>query len=120
MNKVTLSGRLTKDIELKQSKDVQYARFSVAVNKDRREGVDFINCVTFGKQAEAMAKYCQKGRMLLIDGRLQVSQNNGRTYYTVVATQVEFLAKAKNDQSNGQLDVETVPVDELVDQDLPF
>ncbi|MHA8138681.1 single-stranded DNA-binding protein [Lactobacillaceae bacterium Scapto_B20] len=116
MNKVTLSGRLTKNVELKNSKSVQYAQFSVAVNQDRRDGVDFINCVTFGKQAEAMAKYCHKGRMLLIDGRLQVSRNNDRTYYTVVASQVEFLAKAKNDQS----DDPTNAVPAVDDEDLPF
>ncbi|MBW1606443.1 single-stranded DNA-binding protein [Lactobacillus sp. Sy-1] len=99
MNKTILLGRLTKDVTLSSSKDTQYAQFSIAVDRDRSDGVDFINCVVFGKQAEALARYCSKGRQILVEGRLQVSNNKNRTYYSIVSEHIQFLAAPKGNSS---------------------
>ena len=80
MNQVVLMGRTTADIELKEygNEGGVRATFTLAVNRrNRNDGADFIYCVIFGKRAEALAKYVQKGTQILINGRL-----NSRTYET--------------------------------------
>lgn len=80
MNKVILMGRLTKDPEMRYSQGaepVAIARYTLAVNRSfKREGepdADFINVVAFGKRGEFAEKYFQKGQMVAVVGRLQVS-----------------------------------------------
>ena len=89
MNKVHLIGRLTRDPELKYTQTTEpiaVTRFSVAVNrkykKDGEQEADFINCVSFGKQAEFVEKYFKKGQQIAICGRIQTGSykdNNGNT-----------------------------------------
>ena len=71
MNKVQLTGRLTRNPEIRYSQSaepVAVTRFGVAVNrkfkKDGEQDVDFINCVVFGKLAEFIGKYFTKGKMI--------------------------------------------------------
>ena len=82
MNKVILIGRLTRDPEIRYSQSaepVAIARYTLAVNKRfKKEGepdADFINCVSFGRQAEFTEKYFKKGMQIAVSGRLSV-----RTY----------------------------------------
>ena len=62
MNKVELLGRMTKDIELKKGKnDNIYGVFTLAIpRKENKEMTDFIDCIAFGKLAEALQKYTEK------------------------------------------------------------
>ena len=68
MNKVILMGRLTRDVEMRQTPNgVSLARFSIAVNrrfagKDAQQQADFINCVAWRQTGEFIARYFQKGR----------------------------------------------------------
>lgn len=77
INKVFISGNLTRDCEKKGSKDNPVVLFSVAVNervKDGDEWVDkpnFIDCKAFGKYAAVMAPSLVKGAHVVIEGRLQ-------------------------------------------------
>ena len=73
MNKVILSNtRLVRDVDVKESKDLVIARFTVACNRTfDREKSDFINCVAFGKRAETIAKYFCKGSLINLEGRIQ-------------------------------------------------
>ena len=79
MNIVTLTGRITKAPEGRQTNDGQsVCSFTVAcdrVYRDRQGNVqreaDFINCVAFGNQASFILRYVQKGNMLAIQGRIQ-------------------------------------------------
>ncbi len=97
MNLVVLTGRLTRDPELKYGQSGKaYCRFSVAVDRAFQKGeADFINCVAFGKTAELIGEYLRKGRRAGINGRLQMNRYeiNGekRTTYDVVVDQIEFL-----------------------------
>ena len=81
MNKVILSGRLTKDPEISSSASgTKFARFSIAVpRKYKKTGepdADFFNCSTFGKTAEFVEKYFKKGNKIEVSGRLE---NNSYT-----------------------------------------
>lgn len=78
-NKVILMGNLTKDPELKTIPSGQtVASFSLAVNRswknaagEQQEAVDYIDCNAWGKAGELISQYMQKGRALLVSGRLQ-------------------------------------------------
>lgn len=102
INRVVLVGRLTKDPELKYTQSgVAVTRFTLAVNRTftnqqgQREA-DFVNCVTWRKQAENTANYLRKGSLTGIEGRIQTSNFEGkdgnRVFMTeVVADSVQFL-----------------------------
>ena len=102
MNLVVLNGKLTRDPELKFGQSGKaYSRFSIAVDRPfqssadkNSQTADFINCVAFGKTAEFIGEYFRKGRKILLNGRLQMSQyeSEGKkiTTYVVIADSVEF------------------------------
>ncbi|MFC7366327.1 MULTISPECIES: single-stranded DNA-binding protein [Bhargavaea] len=102
INRVVLVGRLTKDPELKYTQSgIAVTRFTLAVNRpftnQRGErDADFINVVTWRKQAENVANFLHKGSLAGIDGRIETSSFDGqdgkRVFMTeVVADSVQFL-----------------------------
>lgn len=114
MNNVSLIGRLTKDVEIKNTaKGDSVGSFTLAVNRSftnqsgEREA-DFINCVIWKKPAEALAKYTQKGSQVGIEGRIQTrnyeNQQGTRVYVTeIIVSQVTFIGSnnsGQNEQSN--------------------
>ncbi len=78
-NKVILMGNLTRDPELRTTPSGQnVASFSLAVNRtwrnangEQQEAVDYIDCSAWGKPGEVITQYMQKGRPILVSGRLQ-------------------------------------------------
>ncbi len=71
MNEIHLTGRLVRDVELRQTTNANpYVWFTLAVNgkkdKNGNDSTDFITCQCWGKPAELMATFGQKGRRLLI------------------------------------------------------
>lgn len=109
MNKVFLSGRLTRDPEVKYSQsNTAFARVGIAVDRvfSKNKEVDFFNLVAFGKTAEFLGKWFSKGSKLLVEGRLQTSkykdkEGNERTSTEVVVDNVEFADSKKKEQGNG-------------------
>ena len=111
MNKVILSGRLTKDPEVRYTQGANtmaVARYTLAVDRRfKKEGeasADFINCVAFGKTGEFAEKYFRKGTKIAIVGRLQTgsyTNKDGQKVYTtdVVLDDIEF-AESKGNQSD--------------------
>lgn len=110
INSVILIGRLTKNINLRQTstgKAMTY--FTLAVNRvfKNEQGVsdaDFITCVAFGKQAENMARYLTQGSLIGVEGRISTRNfqgNDGKTVYIteVVASSITFL-ESKKQQGN--------------------
>ena len=108
MNTIILSGRLTKDIEIKTtSNGTNYTRFGLAVDKykDKQKSVIFVDCVAFNYQSNFLNKYCHKGSRVTIAGELDVSvkeyeDGTKRTFYTVIANQVEAdMPPKQNDEA---------------------
>lgn len=127
MNKVILTGRLTRDPEIRYSngqEPVAVARFHLAVDrsytaKEAERQTDFISCVAFRKTAEFLEKYCSKGTKLLIEGRWQTgsyTNKDGVKVYTndCVIDHCEF-AESKR-EPGGQLGGHT-PADPSVGED---
>ena len=105
MNKVYLSGNLTRDPETRYTNNGKaYARMGVAVrrpfSKDK-DAVDFFNLVAWEKTAEFIGKYFQKGSRILIEGRLQTSsyEKNGVKVNAVdiLVENAEFAGGDKHD-----------------------
>lgn len=138
MNQVVLTGRLTKDPELRTTQsDKQVASFTLAVDK-YGEGADFINCIVWGKQAENLCKYQEKGSQIGLSGRISTrsyedDKGNKRNITEVVADSIEYLGTKKKDTPeydavNNARREESTPYDikgegngiEIQDSDLPF
>lgn len=90
LNQVALQGRLTADPKLNQNGQVSITNFTVASdrsfkNKDGNRDTDFVRCTAFGKTAENLANFFQKGQMIIVYGRWQTGSyqdNNGNRVYT--------------------------------------
>ena len=93
MNIVVISGRLTKKPELRSTTNTRVCQFSLAVDNGKiddkgKRGVDFIECVCFGKQADNLVKYQDKGSMIELKGRLQVDRYTNKDGKNVSRTLV--------------------------------
>lgn len=109
MNKIILSGRLTKDPEVRYAQSGNaYARVGIAVDRafSKNKEVDFFNLVVFGKTAEFLGKWFSKGSKLLVEGRLQNStykdkEGNDRIATEVIVDNAEFADSKKKDSGGG-------------------
>lgn len=145
MNNTVLVGRLTKDADLRYTGNgTATASFTLAVervfkNANGEKETDFINCVVWRKQAEALANYTNKGSKLAVRGRIQTrsydNKEGKKVYVTeVVVEEFTFLDSKKDSQSNqtskkenkypefensDPFDKSSQPID-ISDQDLPF
>lgn len=77
LNHITIMGRLTRDPELRRTNSgIAVASFTVAVDRDySKDGdkqTDFIDCVAWRQTGEFISKYFAKGRMIVVDGRLEL------------------------------------------------
>ena len=106
INKVILGGRLTADIELKQTQSGNsVCSFSLAVNrrvgKDQEPKTDFIDCQAWRQTAEFLSRYFKKGSSLCIVGTLQkrewTDQNGNKRYATEVVVDEAVFVDSKND-----------------------
>ena len=112
-NRIILMGRLTRDPELRTTQSgIQMCRFSVAVDRAYSKGeekqTDFIDITAWRQTAEFVCKWFTKGRMILVEGKLQnnnYTDQNGVKHYqnVVIADSVAFCGdKSGNQQSGGQ------------------
>ena len=107
-NSILLTGRITKDLELKQAGQVSKWDFTLAVDreyvKEGQQKTDFINITVFGKTAENLCKYQGKGSKILVLGALNIDhyQKDGenRTFTKVIANKIEFLDSKKDSSSS--------------------
>lgn len=124
MNITVLTGNITKDLELRQTKSGKaWTKFTLAVSR-RDDDADFIDCTAWGKTAENMVKYLGKGSKIMLTGRIQTGsyERDGRKIYTteVVASSVEFLNSRKGGEQAQEDDAVFAAPEEVDDDDLPF
>lgn len=133
INKCILIGRLTREPELKSLPSGSYVvNFSLAVNRtifikdgENRDEVGFFNCVAFGKLAEVISKYAQKGRRVGVDGSLRWSSwedNEGKkqSKVEIYVENFQFLdvrQDGENEPDNNGQGFYNPPAD---DPDIPF
>jgi len=138
-NKVILLGNLTRDPEMRYTPSGSpVASFGLAVNRRYRQGdeqkeeVCFVDISTFGRQAELAGEYLSKGRMVLIEGRLQFrtwEDQNGqrRSKLDVVAERVNFMPRTGQDGGGSRQSAGGAPppyrdddIPQPQDDDIPF
>ena len=113
LNKIFIMGRLTRDPELRHTQTgTAVASFSLAVDRDFKDkstgerGTDFINVVAWRQTGEFVSRYFTKGRMAVVEGRLQMrdwtdKDGNKRTAAEVVAENVYFGDSKRDGESGG-------------------
>ena len=112
LNRIIIMGRLTRDVELRRTASgTPVASFSLAADRDfksqsgERE-TDFIDVVTWRNTAEFAAKYFSKGRMAVVEGRLQIRDwtdrdGNKRRNAEVLADSMYFGDSPKDNGTSG-------------------
>lgn len=147
MNKVNLIGRICNDLELNQSGENKYTRFTLAVNRtyvneDGTRPADFISCVAWNKLAEVMNEHLKKGSQIGVSGKIQTGsydrQDGTKAYTTdIIVEGFDFLEKKEGrpapeyagTQSEPQGGLQSEPQNttsikqseiEITNSDLPF
>ena len=111
INRVVLTGRLTKDPELRVTQNqMQICNFTLAINRKFKDAngerqADFINCVAFKSRAEVIKQYFNKGSLVGVEGRLQSRSYENKEGQRVFVTEVilddfSFLESNNNNNSN--------------------
>lgn len=105
LNRICLMGRIGRDLELKKTNSgVSVVSFPLAVDRNGKDaGTDWIDCVAWRGTAEVLCNYADKGRMIVVEGHLQMrdwtdKNGNKRRSYEVQADSVYF---ADNRRSEG-------------------
>lgn len=124
INRVNISGNLTRDPELRATTGgTQVLSFGMAVN-DRRKNQqtgewedypNFVDCTMFGSRAEKISRYLTKGCKVAVEGKLRYSQwerdGQKRSKLEIIVEEIEFLSR--------QQAAEPEPED-VYDEDIPF
>ena len=131
MNKVIMTGRLTRDPDIRYSTDkggeqMCIARYTLAVDSFG-DGADYPSCVAFKKQGEFAEKYLKKGMKIAIEGRIKTGsyEKDGHKIYTtdIVVERHEFC-ESKGAEKEQAPAVESAPdfvsVPDNITEGLPF
>ena len=126
MNVVNLMGRIVKTPELKYTNTgTSYCNFTLAVNKpkikDKEQETNFINCIAWGKTAETICNWLDKGNRVIVLGRLDVSKKDDKYYTNVVVETINFIdtVRTSKEQQNEVLEAEIIE-DDNEDEGFPF
>lgn len=130
-NKVILMGRITSAPEVKQTANgTSVVNVSLAVDRGFGEDkkTDFIPVVFFGKIADTIGKYTNKGSSILVSGQLQTNSyedkaGNKRTTFEVFAAEFAFCEAKASDTTKSSSESQsrsTVKFEPVDDDDCPF
>jgi len=137
-NKVIIAGRLTREPEIKYLRSGNaFCAWGMATNRyyndnngERQQEVCFVDCKAFGRQAEIVANYVQKGNPLFVEGRLsfyQYEDESGarRNKLSVIAERVQLLPKINGSQEEPKIEepkdaAPQEPQVPSVEDDVPF
>ena len=131
-NTITIHGRLTQDVELKQTQSgVSVCNFTVAVDRSYSKGedkiTDFFTVVCWRGLADMVSKYFGKGKEILVSGEMQSrkwqdNDGNNRIAWEIQANTVDFCGSKGNGNPATQSPTQTdfVPIEDSSEDDLPF
>lgn len=136
LNKVTLIGRLTRDVETSYiSNATAKASFSIAVGRSYKKGdewqneTSYIDCTLWGKQAESLKPYLLKGKQVAIEGHLKQErwEKDGQKFskLAVVVESVYLLGSKDNGSSENNAEAAAQAIadafgGEFVEEKIPF
>lgn len=107
MNSVVLIGRLTKDVEIrKTTSGKSVTTFTLAVDRGRDAGTDYIQCTAYETVADNLERFCAKGNLIAVKGRIRVetkeTQQGRRIYTDVIAEHIQYLEPKRKPQNASQ------------------
>lgn len=134
LNKIILQGNICRDVQLSNTNNGgTYLRNTIAVSRNYvKEGEerqsDFISILAYGKTAEHISKYFQKGSQILIEGELRAGsydKEDGTKVYTtdVICNQVYFVGQKKDNNTSSQTTTSStneLPTITTFNDELPF
>ena len=131
MNKIILSGRVTRDAELSYIPNVGVPKlsFGLAVERNYQKDknnkkVDFINCEMLGQHTEKLCQYVNKGKAILVEGELNIEQyeKNGekRSYTKVKVDRLEFLSGNNNNENKSNTNTLEFAEFQVDNDEIPF
>lgn len=139
MNRVILTGRLTRDPEVRYSqgeKSIAIARYTLAVDrkfkKEGEQSADFISCVAMGKNGEFAEKYLKQGTKIAIEGRIQTgsytNKDGNKVYTTDIIVEGHEFCESKSNQNQSQQNNngpvpnsdEFISIPDGIENELPF
>lgn len=140
INRVAISGNLTRDAELRTTQSgMSILDFGVAVNdrrKNQRTGEwedcpNFVDCTVFGARAEKLQPYLTKGSKVALEGKLRYSswERDGqrRSKLSVIVDDLEFMSSRRDDACSGYAPRPVPEADPVIDaaasvydEDIPF
>ena len=139
MNRVILTGRLTRDPEVRYSqgeKSIAIARYTLAVDrkfkKEGEQSADFISCVAMGKNGEFAEKYLKQGTKIVVEGHWQTgsyTNKDGAKVYTndCMVESHEFCESRNASQQSGNERPQPtkdsdgfMSIPDGIDEELPF
>ena len=110
LNRVVLVGRAVRQPELRVTPSgVSVTTFTTAVDRQRKQeggdNADFVDCVCFGKLAEIVSQYVEKGKLLAVEGRLEsrkweAKDGGKRVSWEVICDNVQFLSRGEGERSD--------------------
>lgn len=127
INQVILVGRLTRDSELKYSgAGTAVANFSVAsssyAGKDKENYTSYIDCVMFGKRAEAVNQYLVKGTQVVVNGSLKQSrwdsEGGKRSKVSITVSDIQMVGGKGKQEAKPQQELDVSP--QTSDESIPF
>ena len=138
INSAGITGNLTDDAQLKAlPTGTSVLEFSVAVNERRKRGDDwedypnYIDCVIYGKRADAIARYMLKGTKVTVEGRLhqdrwEDKEGRKRSRVEIIVDELEFMSRGDTPADNKSsydrpvASVPAPPKNDEYDEDIPF
>lgn len=136
INKVIVTGNLTRDPELRRTQSgMAILDFGIAVNDRRKNNqtgewedyANFVDCTMFGNRAESVSNYISKGSKVAIEGKLRWSQwerdGQKRSKLSVIVDEIEFMSRQGASEPASQPEPHSEPqyVESTVyDDDIPF
>ena len=131
MNRIVLTGRIAKDLELKTTNNgTAVLSFSIAVNRrfknsEGKYDTDFFNCTAWRQTAEFISKYFVKGSMIAIEGTLQnrsytAQDNSKRTVTEIMVENAEFCGSNEKQGQKPAPAQSKTEFTEVSDDELPF
>ena len=137
INKVVVSGNLTRDPELRMAGQTPVLQMGIAVN-DRKKNNDtgqwedvpnFFDVVVWGARGESLSRFLTKGTKVVVSGRLRWSQwenaqGEKRSKVEIVADDVEFMSSRNSEGGSGNAQyaapAPAAPSAEILTEDIPF
>lgn len=130
VNNIIIHGRLTQDIELKQTPSgVSVCTFTVAVDRSYSKGedkiTDFFTVVCWRGLADMVSKYFGKGKEILVSGEMQSrkwqdNDGNNRVSWEIQANTVDFCGSKGNNNTQSSTQTDFKPIEDSSEADLPF